>query len=153
MSDKQYPPVSFYFEVIFDGQKSFGDNSFQQVSGLEVEIEVEDVNEGGEMDVMHRLPKSIKYPSNLKLERGIAGVESNLVAWCREVFETDFSKPIYSKTIQVHLLNDHGEILHGWSMSNAIPVKWKIGAFHAMKNEIAIETIEIKYSNLKRIHV
>lgn len=148
-----YPPAAFYFEVIFNGQKNFGDNSFQEVSGLEVEVEIENINEGGEKDIVHRLPKSIKYPKNLILKRGVAGTDSSLVKWCREIFETDFSKPVYSKAISVHLLDENGLVLHGWSMSNAIPVKWSIFPFHAMKNEIAIEVIEIKYSNLKRIDV
>ncbi len=47
------------------------DAAFQEVGGLEAEIEVETVVEGGENRFVHRLPKPVKHP-NLSLKRGLA---------------------------------------------------------------------------------
>jgi phage tail-like protein len=37
-----------------------------------------------------------------------------------------------------------------WSVTNAFPVKWSVGSFDAMKNELAIESIELAYSSITR---
>ena len=146
--DQSYPPVAFYFKVIIGGdQKS--DNSFQEVSGLNMELETEDVAEGGENRFVHHLPKTTKHP-NLVIKRGIAPKSSKLIKWCKETLESDFSTRFKLKPVDVHLLNEQGQVLYSWSITNALPVSWEIEAFNATKNDVAIEKIEFKYSTLKR---
>ena len=84
-----YPPTGFYFKVIFSATLGMSDTSFQEVSGISSEVELEEVVEGGENRYVHRLPKSVKHPK-LVLKRGIAKMTSPLVIWCRSVFEADF---------------------------------------------------------------
>ena len=72
-SDSIYvPPPVFAFRVDIDGAES--DTSFQEVSGLEVQFETEDVVEGGQNRFVHRLPTRTKY-SNLLLKRGFGIAE------------------------------------------------------------------------------
>ncbi|MEL6678948.1 MAG: phage tail protein [Pseudomonadota bacterium] len=142
-------PVAFHFTVTIAGTSAAVDGAFQEVSGLEAEIEVETVVEGGENRFVHRLPKPVKHP-NLKLKRGLATGSSDLVKWCKATIETDFSKPIQPKDIVVSLCDEEGDPVASWSIANAYPVKWDVGGFDAMKNEIAVETIELAYNTLKR---
>ena len=142
-------PVVFHFAVSVDGATANEDGAFQEVSGLEAEIEVETVVEGGENRFAHRLPKAVKHP-NLVLKRGIASDSSQLVAWCKGVFENDLAQAIAPRGIVVSLRDSEGDPLRSWSIGNAWPVKWRVEGFGAMKNEIAIESMEFAYNTLKR---
>ena len=50
----------------------------------------------------------------------------------------------------VSLADAEGDPVASWSIGRAYPVKWSVGGFDAMKNEIAIETMEFAYHSLKR---
>ena len=142
-------PVVFHFAVAVDGATANEDAAFQEVGGLEAEIELETVVEGGENRFVHRLPKPVKHP-NLTLKRGIASNSSQLVAWCKAVLENDFAQVIVPRGIVVSLRDAAGQPLRSWSVGNAWPVKWHVDGFGAMKNEIAIESMELAYNTLTR---
>jgi phage tail-like protein len=44
------------------------------------------------------------------------------------------------------LLNERSIPVATWSFSNAYPVHWEIESLNSMKNEVAIEKIELSYS-------
>ncbi len=144
-----YPLPAFYFQVVFPGS-SGSDQSFQEVNGISAELDTEEVSEGGENRFVHRLPKAIKH-SQLELKRGVAPLNSPLVKWCQSVLEADFSTPISTKEINVHLLDEEGQPVRGWSFANAYPVKWEIDGFKSTKNDVALETIVLSYTYSKRL--
>lgn len=144
------PPVAFHFTVMFAGKEPpVPDMAFQEVSGLETGLEVESVVEGGENRFVHQLPKPAKR-SNLKLKRGLTTYASGLVQWCKSTVEGDLAQAIKPKDLTVSLLNDKRLPVAVWLVGNAYPVKWSPGVFDAMKNELAVETIELAYHGLKR---
>lgn len=144
------PPVAFHFSVMFMGvMPPVPDMAFQEVSGLESVLETEAVTEGGENRFVHQLPKPAKR-GNLKLKRGMSTYASGLVQWCKSTIEGDFAQAIQPKDITVSLLNEMRLPVAVWSIGNAYPVKWTLGAFDAMKNELAVETIELAYTTLER---
>lgn len=152
-----YPrAVAFYFEVAIDGNSQGVDASFQDVSGLSLEMETETYVEGGANGFAYRLPKAIKY-SNLVLSRGLASSASPLVRWCKEVMETGLAKGIVTKPLRISLLAPQSRddsagptILHTWLFTDAYPVKWQADSFNSTKNEVAIEKIEFAYSSFTR---
>ncbi|WP_299961259.1 phage tail protein [uncultured Roseobacter sp.] len=145
------PPVAFHFSVVFVGMvPPVPDMAFQEVSGLESGIDLEPLVEGGENRFVHQLPKPAAR-SNLQLKRGMTTAASGLVQWCKSTLEGDFAEAIVPKDINVSLLNQMRIPVASWSVGNAFPVKWSVGNFDAMKNELAIETIELAYTTLKRI--
>ena len=97
-STSVWPLPKFHFQVKWDDTEV----AFQEVSGLEAEIEVEPVTEGGENRLIHSLPKPVRHP-NLVPKRGMAGETSRLMTWCRDVFEKDFSQPIVRRDVIVSL--------------------------------------------------
>ncbi len=144
------PPVAFHFSVMFLGFfPPVPDMAFQEVSGLESGIDLEPLVEGGENRFVHQLPKPASR-SNLQLKRGLTTAASGLVQWCKSTLEGDFADAIVPKDINVSLLNEMRIPVASWSIGNAFPVKWSVGGFDAMKNELAIETIELAYTTLKR---
>ena len=145
-----YPPSAFYFKVGFAATKGNEDTSFQDVSGIGSEIDLEEVVEGGENRFVHRLPKGIKHPK-LTLKRGIADESSALVKWCRKILESDFIAPIVPQLMLVYLMDAKKTPIRAWSFANAYPVNWEIEDFTSTKNEVAIEKIELSYNYSSRI--
>jgi len=150
-----YLAPSFYFRVEFVGNtgsldnSATADNSFLEVSGLSAEIETEAVVEGGENRFTHQLPMGVKFPK-LALKRGIAGMNSPLVKWCKSVLEGGFVERIQPMQLSVRLLDQSGDPLRAWDIINAYPVRWEVEGFNSTKNQIAIEKIELSYNYANR---
>ena len=149
ITDQLTTPVGFQFKVMFSASKGAFDSSFQDVNGIDVSMKTTSYKEGGENRYAHKLPEAIDHP-NLTLIRGITLRTSPLVKWCKSVLEGDFSMPIQTMPMQVFLLNEKGMPSRIWSFSNAFPVAWKMAAFNATKNEVALETIELSYNTVTR---
>lgn len=140
-----YPPVGFHFSVEFTGiSTKKNDHQFQSVSGISVDLETEEIAEGGENRFKHKLPVRTKYP-NLVLKRGML-IDSGVVTWCRKALEDFEINPI---SLTVSLLDEKHQALQTWTFSNAYPVKWNLGDFSAEENKIVIETLELSYNFFK----
>jgi phage tail-like protein len=160
-----YPPVGFHFDVrILDATEVIGgisgalgltanvDGSFQEVSGISVEIPVVDFAEGGENRFTHKLPQPLKY-SPLQLKRGLVSSLSALSEWCKETFELGFSQTIITKNVMVSLLNEEGHPLMAWVFIGAYPTKWNVSNFNAQGNDIVVESMELTYRRFELINV
>src|SRR5882757_6566021 len=112
-----YPPVGFYFRVSVSGINGQNEGSFQEVTGLNVKLDVEEIKEGGENRFAHRLPARPKY-ENLVLKRGMVA-DSFLVTWARKATEQFI---FTTKTVVLSLLNDDSVPLATWNFVNAYPV-------------------------------
>ncbi len=134
-----YPPVGYHFRVEFNNIK--GEFQFQSVSGLTIELETEQIAEGGENRFKHKLPVRTRFP-NLVLKRGVL-VNSELIKWCRDALEGFDITPI---DLTISLLNEEHEPLITWNVVHAWPVKWTVGDLNAEESKIAIETIELVYN-------
>ncbi|NQU87676.1 MAG: phage tail protein [Mariniphaga sp.] len=142
----KYPPVGFHFKVVFTGFSSEADTLFQSVSGLSVDVETEEIAEGGENRFKHKLPGRIKYP-NLVLKRGMI-TSSELITWVRNAFENNEYSPV---DLTISLLNENHEALAVWNVEHAYPVKWSASDFNAEESKIVIETIELTYNYFNRV--
>jgi len=134
-----YPPLGYHFRVEFNHIE--GEFQFQSVSGLNVELETEQIPEGGENRFVHKLPVRSKFP-NLVLKRGLL-VNSELIKWCRDAVEEYNIRPA---DLTISLLNQEHEPLITWNVVHAWPVKWAMSDFNAEESKIAIETVELVYN-------
>lgn len=132
-----YPLPAFYFSVIVGKVPA----SFQEVSGLGAELDVDEVREGGDNTHVHQLPKPSKY-QKLSLKRGLAPYGSPLEKWCKQVIEQD-KYPIETRTVHVFLLNQYSIPVYAWICNNAYPVSWQVEGLSSTKNEVAVEKIEL----------
>ena len=140
-------PRVYHFKVEFLDVPGVIENDvrFQDVSGLSVEMAIEEIQEGGENRFAHRLPTRAKY-SNLILKRGML-TDSGLIKWFKDAIENfEFT----SSTVLVKLLDQDHEPLVTWNFIKAWPVKWTISDLKATENAIAIETIELAYQYFRR---
>lgn len=149
---------AFHFAVAFVGLDKYmdeahsgGDNpidmSFSEVSGLNAELQTEEVSEGGNNKFSYRLPKPAKY-GNLILKRALSTAPSAIVKWANEAIY-DFS--FHPCTVVVTLLNEEHKPVKAWSFNNAYPVKLNVSNLDANKNELVIETMELAYNYSKRV--
>jgi len=143
-----YPPVSFYFSLSIAGKEGQFDASFKEVSGIAMEMHVEEVLEGGLNSFQHRVPASTKL-SNLVLKRGFLPKDSPLAKWCIDTLEGGLDKPIRAKNIAVSLLNENAEPIRTWTFTNAWPVKWDVSEYNSMNGELLIESLEFAYNYVK----
>ncbi len=140
-----YPPIGFHFRVEFpDISTDNKDQQFQSVTGLTVDIETEEIAEGGENRFKHKVPVRTNYP-NLVLKRGLL-VDSKVIKWLRDAFENFKFKPT---NIIIKLLNEKHEPLLTWNIVHAYPVKWSVSDFNAEESKLVIETLELNYNYFK----
>ena len=142
-------PAAFQFTVSIGSGAATVDTSFQEVSGLELSMEVDELREGGENRFMHQLPTGVKQ-TRLTLKRGVASTDSPLVGWCKSTLEGGMSVAITLAPVTVKLLDAKANPLRTWSFVNAYPVRWEIDSFNSTKNEVALETIELAYQYVQR---
>ncbi len=144
-----YPPVGFHFVVAFEiFPQSPQDGRFQEVSGLNVEMQMESLREGGELRFEHQLPVRTKY-SDLVLKRGLF-VGSAVYKWCKNAFEDFEFQPV---NLMVSLLNEQHLPIMSWHVVHALPKKWDISAFNAEQNTFAIESLTLTYRYYKTIRI
>lgn len=142
----RYPPVGFSFWVSFEISDNPVDIAFQDVSGIAMELQTEDIVEGGENRFTQKLPTRANY-TPLVLKRGLA-VDSKVTDWARDAIENLTIKPT---SIIVALLNDKKEPLVAYRFLNAYPLKWNISNFNAESSNIVIESLELYYQYFKII--
>lgn len=145
MVEKPDIPVSFYFQVKIANEEY----AFKEVSGLQTELEVESLFEGGVNDFEYKLPKQVKH-GNLVLKRSLIPQDCNLIRWVRKVLEGDLSQPIRPLEIVISLLGSDGNPMYTWTCRRAYPVKWSVENLDSEKNSVMIETLELVYTTLQR---
>jgi len=147
MTDTQnnYPSVDFYFKVQVEGINEKHEAGFQEVSGLDVKIETETIEEAGENQFSRKLPKALKY-SNLVLKRGIL-VGTPFMTWINKAVQNFTFEP---KKVNVLLMNGNGEPLVNWTFHNAYPVSVKVSDLIPSENKYAIEMLELAYDHFEK---
>jgi len=134
-----YPPLGFHFKVEIAHIK--GEFQFQSVSGLTVDMDTEEIAEGGENRFEHKLPLRTKYP-DLSLKRGML-TNSEVINWVLDALQNRIFKPAQ---INVTLLNEEHQPLKTWNIHQAWPKKWSVSDFNAQENAIVIETLDLSFN-------
>lgn len=140
-----FPAVAYTFIVKIGGSKS----SFQEVSGLDIETEVEPIKEGGENNFVHQVPGRTKF-GNLVLKRGMMYKDSSMFSWIMNTLQGDLENRISTKDILVELLDpgNPDRTLVSWNIKRAYPVKWSFSGMNSMDSSVFIETIEFAYHGM-----
>jgi len=158
MSEEYYPPAAFHFDVTVLGSATplamltRIDASFQEVTGIQAQFDVEDETEGGENRFIHHLPKAAKY-SNLVLKRGVVTEDSFLAEWVGETIGSKLSLPIVPQNLLVSLLSKNGYPMIAWLFVNAYPLRWEVSAMNATDNKLLTETLEFSYNYFEKFNL
>lgn len=150
---KYYPPPAFAFSVGIASASSpvlTGniDASFQEVSGIDSRVDVQEIVEGGLNAYVHQLPGVTKH-SNLVLKRGYVVQKSALADWAAQSVGSSYGSPVVTKTISVFLLDPYGKAQVTWTFLNAWPVKWEVGPFDSTNSsKVLTQSLELSYSTV-----
>ncbi|ALG11448.1 phage tail protein [Kibdelosporangium phytohabitans] len=144
---KTDPPFAGQFVFKVDGLTI---GTFLEVSGLSVQIDTEELVEGGQNQFTHKLPKQMKWP-NLVLKRGIT--ESNtLFDWfakCSGEGLESAGNKIERRHGSVELKDSTGNVVRSWDFTEAFPVKWSGPKLAATSKDLATEELEVCHCGFK----
>lgn len=114
---------------------------FSECTGLSVEFELMEYQEGGQNGFSHRLRSRMKYP-NLVLKRGVTH-EDALLKWFLAAQDVA-QRP----AVTISLLAPGTKKVRSWAFEAAFPVKWTGPNLSAGSNNPAVETLEIAHQGL-----
>lgn len=114
--------------------------AFTQCSGLELSYEVLEYSEGGNNEVIHRLPGRLRYP-NLVLARGLTNQDA--------LFKWFSATATEAQRKEVTLTLGGGDAVRRWTFADAFPVRWSGPSMDSSGVNVATEMLEIAHSGLK----
>ena len=134
--DRTDPYLGFRFRVELD---SLIVGAFAQVSGLSIEIDTEEVPEGGVNHYTRTVPTGTSH-SNVTLERGLTD-SSELWDWMQATVHGRVDR----RNGRIILLDAAGDETWSWSFRGAYPVSWEGPDLDAAGSEVAIERLELAH--------
>ncbi len=136
------PAFAHHFGVKVDGQAG-PQAVFTECSGLQMELELFEWEEGGLNDYVHKLPGRVKYQP-VVLKGGLTASNA-LWKWYQQVLRGQFQR----KNVTITLYDQTRQQKVGeWTFQNALPVKWVGPALKADENAAAIQTLEFAHEGL-----
>jgi len=138
MADDASPNCRFYVEI--DHKRAA---VFTELSGLQVEMEVQEYMEGGTNSFVHRLPGRTKV-GNITLKRGMAS-SREFLEWYLRVARGDVDR----RNVSVMMYDVRGTVLMQWDFISAYPVKWVGPQLTATGAAMAVETLELTHNGFQ----
>lgn len=136
------PFLAFRFTIALDNLAVGG---FSECTGLQLENEVQDYNEGGQNAFVLKFPGRTKQ-SNITLKRGI--VDRFVWDWFYRLSQGEVM--FRNGTIAVHDPSG-GLVVMLWHFNRAFPAKLVGPDLNATQNNVATETLELCHQGLERL--
>lgn len=141
------PPFVGKFTFEIDGTTI---GAFTEVSGLTVQLDVEELAEGGQNGYTHKLLGRMKWP-NLVFKRGLTDTNA-LFEWLMTASGeglTASGNKVTPRNGKISVLNAAGEPMRTWTILEAKPVKWSGPRLAASSRDLAIEELEVCHSGFR----
>jgi phage tail-like protein len=142
--------LTFPPEPDFSGTP-LGDGAFQECSGLEVEMDVQDYLEGGLNDGVIRRVGRAKY-SPLVLKRGMFHSEEgvlNTELWNWIQSMVSGQRPVTRYDGLVEVMSEGENVVATWSFIRGLPTKVRGPELNGKTGDIAIEELHIAHEGLR----
>lgn len=145
---------SFRFQVTLrrsgDGT-ALGDGAFQECSGLEIELDVQEHLEGGNNAAVIRQVGRAKY-TQLVLKRGMFYAKSgqlnrDLWRWLQDIAAGVRPVARYDGLVEVMSVGD--QVVAAWEFDRGLPVRLRGPELNARTGEVAIEELHIAHEGLR----
>lgn len=133
--------------------KLLAEGAFQECSGLEIEMDVQEYLEGGRNNGVVRRVGRAKYQP-LVLKRGMfyaadgaSTVNTALWHWMQRIVNGERPVPRYDGVVQV--MSPDGTVRATWMFDRGLPSKIKGPELNAKSGEVAIEELTIAHEGLR----
>lgn len=139
---RPFSAFNFHVEIVPSGDRTpLVSGSFAECDGLEMNMEVKTIREGGGNDRQIRLPGPSTW-GQLTLRRGMSNDSRGLWRWMSD----SLSKPGLRAEVEVAVVSsDHTTENVRFLLSRCLPVKLKAPALNAKDGAIAVEELQIAY--------
>ena len=134
------PALSLFYKVTIDGVIPLG--TWSKIEGLGFSYDVKEYREGGVNGYMHKIVGPLKY-DNVRLSRPVDSDSMLLYIW----LSANLLK-VVPQTMEIMVMNSEGKEVTTWNLSGVVPVKWQGPSLDIMGNQIAMETLEVAYSEM-----
>jgi len=129
-----------------------GDGGFQECSGLDLEMDVQELKEGGRNDGVIQQVGAGKF-TRIVLKRGMLFGDDNKVngalwGWLQGILTGTRPVSRYDGTIQM-MSADGGDVLATWTFERGLPAKVSGPQLNAKSGDIAIEELHIAHEGLR----
>lgn len=136
------------------GGALLGDGAFQEVTGLEVELDITEYLEGGRNDGVIRQVGRAKYVP-LVLKRGMfhspqGRLDKALWTWLQSIAAGTRPIPRYDGIVEVFGRNLN-EVVATWQFERGVPARVRGPELNAKTGEIAIEELHIAHEGLRLV--
>jgi phage tail-like protein len=133
---------------------ALGDGGFQECTGLEIDLDVQEYYEGGINNAVVRRVGRAKY-QNIVLKRGMfygdsGRVNQALWKWLQGVANGVRPVSRYDGTIQVMSVGDKAAAT--WTFDRGLPAKIRGPELNAKTGEVAIEELTIAHEGLRLVN-
>lgn len=124
---------------------------FSEISGLTVDVDVEEILEGGQNAYAHKMPGRMSWP-NLVFKRGVTQGDA-LFKWFNKSSGEQFAangNKLTRSTAAITLMGPNGKRLRAWNVDGAFPIKWRGPTFSLNSTvEAAVEELEIAHHGFR----
>jgi phage tail-like protein len=132
---------------------ALGDGAFQECTGLEINLDVQEYYEGGRNASVVRRVGRAKY-SNVVLRRGMfygdsGSVNTDLWLWLQGVANGERPVTRYDGTIFVMSVGE--TVAATWTFDRGLPAKIRGPELNAKTGEVAIEELTIAHEGLRLV--
>lgn len=118
---------------------------FNECSGLEMNLDTEDYQEGGLNGYVHRFPTRVTW-SNITLKKGLTR-DDELWKW-----HYAFTEGKVERRDGMIMLLDSKRVPHTiWFFRRGLPVKYTAPTLNAEQSQVAVESLEVAHEGLKRL--
>src|SRR6478735_3203263 len=135
------------------GSAEIGTGGFQECSGLEIEMDIQEYIEGGRNNGTVRRVGRAKYQP-LLLKRGLffrkegeGQVDAQLWQWMQGIL--DGVRPVARYDGVVHVMGQDNTVRASWMFDRGLPAKIRGPELNAKTGEIAIEELTIAHEGLR----
>ncbi len=142
MADALWPVPKFHFTV----EGANFTTGFQEVTGLEHEINGIDYRAGDDPTfIMQKIPGLKKF-SDITLKKGVFADDTAFADWFHEA-STDVER---REDIVISLLDEEATPVAVWTVNDAFPIKYSAPDLKADANEIATESLVLTHQGIER---
>jgi phage tail-like protein len=135
------PAMAHSFTVEIEGLLVAG---FTEVSGLDSQMSLETIAEGGQNQFQEQRASGLKFP-NLVLKRGLTTADM-LWAWHNDVV----AGKVVRRNGSIVLMTQDLTEMWRWNFKEAFPVRWTGPAFRADQSAVAFESIELVHRGISK---
>ena len=134
------PALTLSYKVTIDGVIPLG--TWNKIEGLGFAFDIKEYREGGVNGYIHKIVGPLKY-ENVRLSRPVDSDSVLLYIWLSANLVA-----VVPQTMSITALNSEGQEVTTWNLAGVVPVKWQGPSLDYAGNQIAMETLEVAYTEM-----